>query len=224
MKMKMVLIITTVAFALGVGVYNILPMKTTMHQSGLIPASSKKDLINNASVMIKGTIKEMKPSFWSNPNLEKGEGVRNIIQTDVLVNVEDVYKNKPYNDEVVTVRIDKGTVGDTTMESEGHPDFKVGEEVVLFLSEDDSDLANPNEDYYVLTGMIQGKFTLKGSQNGDKVFVNKTAVDATYEKDSFKLSTIKQEIKSTLDDLEKNPIKKMTKEEIKELNEKTLGK
>ena len=104
------------------------------------------------------------------------------------------------------------------------PDLEVGEEVVLFLSEDDSDLANPNEDYYVLTGMIQGKFTLKGSQNGDKVFVNKTAVDATYEKDSFKLSTIKQEIKSTLDDLEKNPIKKMTKEEIKELNEKTLGK
>lgn len=45
-----------------------------------------------------------------------------------------------------------------TVNSEGYPDFAPGEKVVLFLSKDDSDVANPNENYYVLTGMIQGKF------------------------------------------------------------------
>ena len=176
---------------------------------------------------MKRTVKEIKPSFWSNPNLEKGESVRNIIQTDFIVNVEKAYKNKPYNDSEVTVRIDKGTVGDTTLESEGVPDFNVGDEVVLFLSKDDSDLANPNEVYYVVTGMSQGKFTLKkpevGSKSTDKTFVNRLTKDNTKERDSFKLSTLEQEINTTLDDLKKNPIKKMSKEEIEEINKQTLG-
>ncbi|WP_054029179.1 hypothetical protein [Bacillus sp. FJAT-28004] len=224
--MKKVILMSVVAFVIGIGVYNLLPTQTTMHQSGLIPVNSKRDLIDKSDIIIKGNVQELKPSFWSNPNFEKGESVRNIIQTDVLVNVDDVYKNQSYNNEVVTVRINKGTVGDTTSKSDFYPDFEVGEEVVLFLSKDDSELANPNENYYVLTGMIQGKFPLKNKEakSVDKTFVNKISVEATNDKDTFKLSTLKQEIKDTLADLEKNPIKKMTKEEIKELNEQTLGK
>lgn len=98
--------------------------------------------------------------------------------------------------------------------------------MILFLSEDDGDLANANENYYVLTGMIQGKFLLNESKstNNEKTFTNKTAVESVIEKDSFELSTIKEEIKNTLDDLKKNPIHKMTKEEIRLNNEKIFGK
>ncbi|MFC5653803.1 hypothetical protein ACFPYJ_32765 [Paenibacillus solisilvae] len=56
--MKKVLITTAVAFALGVGVYNFLPTYTTIHQSGTIPLSDKRQLINDAAVIVKGTVKE----------------------------------------------------------------------------------------------------------------------------------------------------------------------
>ncbi len=186
--------------------------------NGTYPLKSKIELINDASVIIKGTVKEILPSKWSNPDFKKGKDVRNIIQTDITVDVDDVYKGTSNNTKTVTVRIDKGTIGDTVMVSDGYPDFILREEVVLFLSEDDGDLANTNEDYYVLTGMLQGKFSLKESKSSDKIFENVNG------RDTFKLSSIKEEIKTTLDNLKKNPIPKKTKEEIRKQNEKVFGK
>ena len=46
---------------------------------------------------------------------------------------------------------------------DGYPDFEVNEKVLLFLSRDDSDIAT-DEDYYVLTGMRQGKYDLSESR------------------------------------------------------------
>ncbi|WP_223068304.1 hypothetical protein [Paenibacillus caui] len=207
---------TIFSFILGVVVFNFITKQETAYTEGAIAEKNQRTLINDSSVIVKGTVREILPSKWSNPNFEKGKDVRNIIQTDILVNVENVYKNKPYDDKVITVRIDGGTIGNKTLVSEGFPDFVEGEEVVLFLSEDDGDLANPNENYYVLTGMYQGKFSLKESKSTDKIFSNT--------KDSYKLSTIHQEINSVLEDLKKNPIPKMTKEEIATQNEKLFGK
>lgn len=95
---------------------------------------------------------------------------------------------------------------------------------VLFLSEDDDDLADPNDNYYVLTGMVQGKFSLKAVKGTKKEFFNKIATNSALDKDSFKLSTIREDISSILKDLEKNPIEKMTEEEIRIQNEKVFGK
>lgn len=198
--------------------------QTLIEASGEIPLKTKRELIDRSSVIIRGTVDQVLPSRWSNPDNERGLNVRNIIQTDVLVKVNEVYKNEPYSSDAVTVRINKGQVGDTTMTSEGYPDFTPGEEVVLFLSEDDGDLANPNESYYVLTGMIQGKFALTKEKGSEKIFTNKIDKNATTDKDSFKLSTIKEEIHSTLEDLKKNPLPKMSKEEIRVQNEKIFGK
>ncbi len=39
----------------------------------------------------------------------------------------------------------------------------------------------------------------------------------------FKITSIKDEIKNTLDELKNNPINKMTKEEIRKQNEKVFG-
>ena len=214
---RTIIISCCLAFILGITAFQFSPKQETMAVNGSIAFKSKVDLINDASVIIKGTVKEILPSKWSNPDFKKGENVRNIIQTDILVNVDDVYKGTPYS-KTVTVRIGKGTVGDTTMLSNGYPDFTSGEEVILFLSQDDGDLANPNENYYVLTGMLQGNFSLKESKDSDKIFKNGTG------KDTLKLSTVKEEVKTTLDDLKKNPIPKKTKEEIRNQNEKVFGK
>lgn len=217
------ILITLASIVIGFSVYYFLPKQQVIIQSGIIAEKNKRELINDASVIINGKVKKSLPSFWSNPNLEKGATIRNIIQTDVVITINEVFKGKPYSDKEIKVRIDKGKIGNTTSISEGYPDFITEEEVVLFLSEDDGDLANPAENYYVLTGMTQGKFTLKEVKGSEKIFTNNIASDFAFEKDSFKLSTIKTEINNILEDLNKNPIRKMTKEEIKEQNKKLFG-
>jgi len=222
--MKKVILATIISFVLGVTLYNYIPKQVKIHTSGEIALKSKRELINDSSVIIKGRVHDILPSKWSNPNHEKGIEVRNIIQTDVLININEVYKGNPYNENNITVRIDKGEIGNTTMISEGYPDFMPDEEVILFLSEDDGDLANPNENYYVLTGMVQGKFSLKENRGSESIFANKVNNNkSTVTKDSFKLPTIRDEINRILDDLEKNPLPKMTKEEIQEQNKKIFG-
>jgi hypothetical protein len=223
-NMKKIILMTVMSFIIGAAAFNFLPKQVTIENSGEIAIKNKKQLIDDSAVVIKGTVNKVLPSTWSNPNLEKGSEVRNIIQTDVLINVDDVYKNKPYNDKEVTVRINKGKVGTTTMLSEGYPDFITGEEVILFLSEDDGDLANPKENYYVLTGMKQGKFSLMESKGLEKTFINNMDAYSSIEKaDVLEITTVKKEIQNTLDDLKKNPLPKMTKEEIRANNEKLFG-
>lgn len=54
--------------------------------------------------------------------------------------------------------------------SEGYPNFEKGEDILVFLSRDDSDITVANEDYYVLTGMLQGKYNLKEKNTEKKIF------------------------------------------------------
>lgn len=219
--MKNLLILTIISFISGVIIFNFIPKTETIHVSGEIPLMGKRELVDNSSTIIKGIVKEVLPSSWSNPVGAKGEFVSNILQTDIKVEVTEVYKNKPYSD-IVTVRIDKGSIGQTVVESEGYPDFLPGENVILFLATDDGDLANSEDDYYVLTGMLQGKFTLDEESTKADLYRNATIGKDT--KDTFSISSIQQEIDSILEDLQKNPIERLTPEEIQTQNEVLFGK
>lgn len=221
--MKKYLFAAIISFVLGVAIFNIIPEQKTIVVSGDIALLNKRELINNSSVIVRGTVEDILPSKWSNPNSEKGSEVRNIVQTDIVVNIQEVYKNKPYNEEKIIVRINQGEVGNIKMISEGYPDFIPNEEIVLFLSEDDGDLANPKEKYYVLTGMLQGKFSLVDGNDSKKIFTNAKDGHGVFEKASFSLSTIRKEIDTTLNDLKINPIPQMTKEQIRINNKKIFG-
>jgi hypothetical protein len=213
-----ILLLCCLVFILGITTYFFIPKTKVITVDGIIAAKDKTDLINDASVIIKGTVNKLLPSEWSNPDFKKGENIRNIIQTDIVIDIDEVYKGTPYDSKSVTVRIEKGKVGNVEMKSEGFPDFIPGEEVILFLQEDDGDLLEPNENYYRLTGMCQGKFTLSESTDTEKIFKN------AHDKDTLKLSSVKKEINDTLEYLKKNPLPRMTKEEIRKNNEKVLGK
>lgn len=218
---KRIIVLALISFTFGFIAFMFSPSKAIVEISGDIAIKEKRELVNDSTLIIYGTVNDILPSFWSNPDFKKGTDVRNIIQTDILVDIKKVYYNKPYDNKTVTVRINKGSIGDVTYTSEGYPDFEVGEEVILFLSEDDSDLSNTSEEYYVLTGMIQGKFSPKNKNNTNKKFTNSIA---DIEREEFDLNTIEDEIKTILVDLKKNPINKMSKEEIRKQNEKVLGK
>ena len=50
---------------------------------GIIPLISESELILRSDLIIEGTVSEIMDSKWSNPNNEKGENFRNILQTDI---------------------------------------------------------------------------------------------------------------------------------------------
>jgi len=238
--MKRTICIICLAFLLGIGTFqiyqhNVLSTanfeKNIIKQSCVIPYKSQSDLTRDSDVIIKGTVKEILPSKWSNPGMKKGDSVRNILQTNVVVNIEEIIKGTPYNSEEINVRINKGETDDDIVISDGYPDFINGEEVLLFLSTDNSDVANKNENYYVLTGMIQGKYTItekngviNDSESSGKD--NDKIVSCAYDPDSKNqesLSDFKKEILN-IKYQEHNPVEKMTPEEIEKNNEAVLGK
>ncbi len=149
------------------------PKKAEVYISDIIPEKSEEELILDSDLIVTGSVAKILPSKWSNEDLSRGENIQNILQTDIVVNVDNILSGDCGN--TVTVRIDKGEDEKTVVHSDGYPDFEKNERVLLFLARDDSDVAT-DEDYYVLTGMKQGKYVL--AENSD---AKSTQVGATYQ-------------------------------------------
>lgn len=163
MKFRKLVIITAV-LTLIIGISGTLIYKKTRPTeiiiAGMVGEISEQELILNSDIIVEGTVKEIKESKWSNPGM-KAEGKRNVLQTDIVVTVSELLSGE-YNNKDVVVRIDKGYDKKENVKytSDGYPDFELGEHVLLFLSRDDGDLVT-DEDYFVLTGMYQGKWNVE---------------------------------------------------------------
>lgn len=190
-----IIIAMITCISVGVSYNNV--EKQEIYISGIMPIKTETEMYLDSDVIVKGTIKEILDSKWSNSNFERGEHISNVLQTDVVVNVDEVYEGEVSGESVV-VRIDKGEDENTIVHSEGYPDFKIGERVVLFLSRDDSDVAT-DEDYYVLTGMKQGKYTLKENDSKNRLNENNVYANEGGELDP---QIIKDKVKELKD---KNP-------------------
>lgn len=217
--------------------------------AGIMPYVDEDTLIQRSDLIIKGVVSRVYDSKWSNENQINGEHKRNVLQTDIGIKILDVIKGKPYDNNEVVVRIDKGKTDDTVYESEGYPDFKEGEEVILFLSIDDSDIAEEDENYYVLTGMRQGKFTKDTESRGELIKSTEGQQEVTTdsqiqveftkdvesqeqfiqdleEKDDSALSICEDDIHTQLNNkrtLRSSEANEMTKEQIRENNRILFG-
>ena len=193
--------------------------KQTLFVTGIIPERTETEMYLDSDVILEGTVEKLLDSKWSNPNFHRGDDISNVLQTDVIVNVDKVYGGNLLKDTVV-VRIDKGEDDNTIVYSEGYPDFEVGENVLLFLSRDDSDVAT-NEDYYVLTGMKYGKYTLSNTTNTGMVRESRV-----YSNEKGQVNP--QKIEATLKEMkEKNPnykeLKQKKMEETIKKNKELFG-
>lgn len=186
-------------------------------------------LILDSDLIITGTVKEIGKSKWSNPNFEKGKEIRNIIRTDIYVEVDNFIYGKSSTN-TVAVRINKGEDETTIVHSEGYPDFTVGEKVLLFLARERGDVAT-DEDYYILVGMNQGKYNLEDSGKAEGANMKDSADGAKYvnleyptENRTFEIGALKQQIK---EEHEKRPNyreERAQKEaEIEERNKELFG-
>lgn len=222
--MKKNILTITSAVCCGIIIFGILVLHTNKKNEifidGTIAAMTEEELILDSDLIVEGTVSEILPSRWSNEGYVRGEDIRNILQTDIVLNIENILSGEC--GETVRVRIDKGEDKNTIVHSDGYPDFFKNEKVLLFLSRDDSDVAT-DEDYYVLTGMKQGKYELSSNNKGkitdDAVIYENTYKDS--EKSELNTDSLKEQI-----EFEKNthPNYQAEKErrrmEVKENNKK----
>lgn len=139
--------------------------KEVVEVKGLIPAKSRTEVVNDSEVIMRGKVKTICTSKWSNPDFEKGSDVSNILQTDIEFSVDKIYKGTIKNKETLTVRIDKGNYKNVVMSIDGYPDFVKNQDYLLFLSKDDGTFVDRSKEYYVLTGMNQGAYKSDGKGN-----------------------------------------------------------
>lgn len=111
------------------------------------------DIVERSEAIIRGTVKEVESRY---------NNERTKIFTYTLIDVREIFKGKV--PPVVQVRTFGGRVGDVNMKVPGMPEFKMGEEVFLFLKK--------NEDYWHVTGMIQGKYSIEKDENGKEFLRN----------------------------------------------------
>jgi hypothetical protein len=193
--------------------------KKEIFVSGIIASKTEDELILDSDLIVTGQVKEIMKSKWSNEDLARGENIRNILQTDIVVFVDEVIEGT-LDQKAVTVRINKGEDAKTIVYSDGYPDFNAGEKVLLFLARDNSDVKT-EEDYYVLTGMRQGKFDLKTTSG---ILAEKSDV---YKNDKGEISVSKLK-ESVIEVKRANPNYKTEKiernEEIRKNNIELFGK
>lgn len=192
MSNKLIICAVCAAFAVGAGTvalkHHFEP--NVIKITGQIPIQTEQELILNSDLIIEGIVQEIGQSKWSNPELT--EGKRNVLQTDITVSINNIISGD-YSSDAAVVRIDKGydEESNTVVESNGYPDFTEGEQVVLFLSRDDGDLAT-DEDYFVLTGMRQGKWELSGKNEATahSTDLSGDSDSAVYSAESYEGSTV----------------------------------
>ncbi len=220
--LKLLWIVGTVAITTTFCFSGCTQQKEEIIMHGIIPELTERELILNSDLIIRGSVSEVLDSRWSNEKLERGENIPNIMQTDVIIDVNDVIDGDCIGD-YVTVRINKGEDENTVVYSDGYPDFAEGEKVLLFLARDDSGLAT-DEDYYVLTGMKQGKYCLEN--NEIDAYSNDATIEDLYVNDEqiIDINSLRLAIET---EKEANPNYKEEKiirqEEIKKENEKLFG-
>lgn len=149
--------------------------KEIVISSTMILKKSVSDLILSSDLIIEGTVEEFLDSKWSNPGLKRGEEIRNVLQTDVIIKVGNVLFGNP-GEETVTVRVEGGEDETTIYTCDASPEFAIGEKVLLFLARDGSDVAT-DEDYYVVTGWYQGKYSINSDSKANGLtYTNKKGI------------------------------------------------
>ena len=151
--------------AIGIAQYQKANRGDTSTLSFLVAEKSVEELSKEASKVVLATVDAVIPSQLAS---EKVNG-RDMIYTDVILSVQDTLKNS--HADKITIRLPGGTIGEGKQKRsilvEDIPEFKVGDEVVVFLGKGTDGLFSlPDGEYYSVYGSFQGVYSI---QNGKAV-------------------------------------------------------
>lgn len=132
-----------------------LPKPQTVVQSELeLIRLDKNKLVLDADVIIRGTVKSQETKLDAD----------GFPATDTTISVDEVFKGSPGGE--VIVRTKGGEAGGIIYKPEldSIPQFKEGEEVVVFLTNKTGDRPDRDQFGYFVLGQIQGKFQVTEDQ------------------------------------------------------------
>lgn len=121
-------------------------------------------LANKSDVIVIGEVKEILPGKWTTADGERPAIVNDErIYTDVIVGVEEYFKN-PQPSKEITVRVMGGKVGEDPILVEDEAEFEPGEKVLLFLTTEDPFTGNFGGEHFRVTSWVHGKFKVVGDR------------------------------------------------------------
>lgn len=218
-KKLLVLIIVVLCLGItGIIIYNNRPVKEVVI-SGSIAHLTQEELILNSDLIITGTVAKINESQWRHLGNDK-DGWVTVLQTDIEIKIDEKIFGE-YDSDIAVVRVDKGYDKKTRTRyiSDGFPDFYEGESVLMFLSRDEG-IMNTGENYFLSTGMYQGKWSYDketGKTDNDKTPEN-------YSLEGKAIGEMKSEVK---EQITKNPNYKeeraLKREETRKRNIELFG-
>jgi hypothetical protein len=130
-----------------------LSLITTGLYSSTLVYMELKDILKRSEAVVRGVVRDVESRY----NEERTK-----ILTYTLIEIkETIYGKTP---PVITVETYGGRVGDINMKVPGMPEFKKGEEVVLFVKK--------TGEYYHISGMVQGKYRVEKGEDEEEYLVN----------------------------------------------------
>lgn len=161
--------LAAVAVAAGIAAFEWYAPPATERPSSLMVETGPVELAEEADYAVIGTVTNMVP--MRTPQLEDNDTV----VTDIMLIVEeDVFGN--HDEETISFRILGGEADGLSVSAEDSPEFRLGEMVLVFVSEDPENHTFGGEKY--LVGQAQGALEVTADgQLVDKYIGN------TYNKD-----------------------------------------
>lgn len=151
--MKPLYIISVIALlAIGFFVFNKTEPVST-HVSSILVEQDSGSLIADSSLIVVGRVESVK-------YIEEESTIRSEekdIFTIAELQIEKRLLQTDADNTKIYIKTLGGTIGNKTMKATDWPSFKEGERVLVFLNED------TNSDYYLVTGLIQGKYELSST-------------------------------------------------------------
>ena len=142
--------------------YDVRPLMTVCYPAGYTPPTSK-GLMKGSDLVVAGRVLSFSESKWSTPDGQKPEGVLatstfdengkflsihisspkmdEYIYTDMDVQVDAIYKGE-LDSEIITIRLQSGTVGEYCMSNDGGFDvqrYNESDDIFLFLKYNKAD-------------------------------------------------------------------------------------
>ena len=129
---------------------------TVQHISSILPAMTQEDMIEQSTLIVRGTVTAQSEPFQIAPTT--GGDPSNFI--DYTVSVIEVLRGDS-SKQSVTVRVEGGTVNGMSTVAEEAPELPANTELLLYLYQPGmGTMYNTEGDYYYVTGMYRGVYTL----------------------------------------------------------------
>lgn len=130
--------------------------------SSSMPAITMEDLVERSALIVSGTITEKSLPL----SIRSASGDQISVFTDWTLTVDTCYRGELPENEALKIRVQGGRNAKLIVENENAPDFCVGDTVLVFLYQPHmgGNFNTAEEDFYYLTGMLQGAFFINASE------------------------------------------------------------